>query len=166
MQKIFPALKNSIKCCLQQHNNFKILSYLSCICVEKFCKIKCRRGVMNGKKQNKTNGTFGIKLKELRKAKGLTQQALAEKANIDDKHLCRIENGKYFPTYATLNKLLKALGTTLEETGLELENVKINENPIMAKALQILNSAKDDEELKCYLEVLKTTQRALEINKA
>ena len=48
----------------------------------------------------------------------------------------------------------------------ELENVKINENPIMAKALQILNSAKDDEELKCYLEVLKTTQRALEINKA
>ena len=51
---------------------------------------------MNGKKQNKTNGTFGIKLKELRKAKGLTQQALAEKANIDDKHLCRIENGKYF----------------------------------------------------------------------
>ena len=130
---------------------------------------------MNGKKQNKTNGTFGIKLKELRKAKGLTQQALAEKANIDDKHekaniddkhLCRIENGKYFPTYATLNKLLKALGTTLEETGLELENVKINENPIMAKALQILNSAKDDEELKCYLEVLKTTQRALEINKA
>lgn len=121
---------------------------------------------MNGKKQNKTNNTFGIKLKELRKAKGLTQQALAEKANIDDKHLCRIENGKYFPTYATLNKLLKALGTTLEETGLELENVKINENPIMAKALQILNSAKDDEELKCYLEVLKTTQRALEINKA
>ncbi len=121
---------------------------------------------MNGKKQNKTDNTFGIKLKELRKAKGLTQQALAEKANIDDKHLCRIENGKYFPTYATLNKLLKALGVTLEEVGLELENVKINENPIMAKALQILNSAKDDEELKCYLEVLKTTQRALEINKA
>lgn len=56
---------------------------------------------MSNKKQNKVNSTFGARLKELRKAKGLTQQALAEKANIDDKHLCRIENGKYFPTYST-----------------------------------------------------------------
>ena len=45
---------------------------------------------MNDKKQNKINNTFGTRLKELRKSKGLTQQALAEKANIDDKHLCRI----------------------------------------------------------------------------
>ena len=50
---------------------------------------------MNDKNKNKLNSTFGAKLKELRKAKGLTQQALAEKASIDDKHLCRIENGKY-----------------------------------------------------------------------
>lgn len=33
----------------------------------------------------------------------------------------------------------------------------------MAKALQILNSAKDDNELNCYLEALKATQKALEI---
>ena len=120
---------------------------------------------MNDKKQNKINNTFGTRLKELRKSKGLTQQALAEKANIDDKHLCRIENGKYFPTHATLSKLLNALDLTLEEAGLNLEQIKINENPTMAKALQILNSAKDDNELSCYLESLRATQRALDINK-
>lgn len=120
---------------------------------------------MNDKKQCKLNNTFGARLKELRKSKGLTQQALAEKANIDDKHLCRIENGKYFPTHITLSKLLNALGVTIKEVGLDLEQININNNPIMAKALQILNSAKDDNELNCYLESLKATQRALDVNK-
>ncbi len=116
---------------------------------------------MSNKKPVDKNSTFGNKLRDLRKAKGYTQQALAEKAGIDEKHLCRLENGKYFPTYNTLNKLLNALGVSLEEAGLNLEQFEINENPIMAKALHILNSAKDDDELKCYLDSLKATQKAL-----
>ena len=120
---------------------------------------------MNNKKQNKENTTFGNKLRELRKAKGYTQQALAEKADIDDKHLCRIENGKYFPTHATLTKLLNALEVTLYEAGLNLEQIEIKNNPIMSKALQILNAAKDDNELNCYLEALKAIQKALDVNK-
>lgn len=121
------------------------------------------RGVMNNNKLGEQNRTFGNKLKELRKAKGLTQQALAEKANIDDKHLCRIENGKYFPTYSTLNKILNALNLTVEEAGLNLEQIEINKNPIMIKALQILNSAKNDEELNCYLQGLKVIQSSLNL---
>ena len=118
---------------------------------------------MNNNKLGEQNRTFGNKLKELRKAKGLTQQALAEKANIDDKHLCRIENGKYFPTYSTLNKILNALNLTVEEAGLNLEQIEINKNPIMIKALQILNSAKNDEELNCYLQGLKVIQSSLNL---
>ncbi|MBQ4115611.1 helix-turn-helix transcriptional regulator [bacterium] len=121
---------------------------------------------MNDKNKDKLNNTFGVRLKEIRKARGLTQQALAEKAGIDDKHLCRIENGKYFPTHATLNKLLTALDLSIDEVGLNLEQIKINNNPIMAKALQILNSAKNDEELLCYLESLKATQKALDVTKS
>lgn len=126
---------------------------------------KMEVGGMSNNKPVKKNDTLGKRLRELRKAHGYTQQALAEKANIDEKHLSRVENGKYFPTYTTLNKLLNALGLSLEEAGLDLEEIKINNNPIMAKALHILNSAKDDEELKCYLESLKATQKALEVNK-
>lgn len=120
---------------------------------------------MSNKNQSRNNDTFGTRLKNLRKSKGLTQQALAEKANIDDKHLCRIENNKHFPTHKTLKQILNALDTTLEEAGLDLEQIKINTNPIMTKAIQILNSAKDENELNCYLEALKTTQKAIEINK-
>ena len=109
------------------------------------------------------NSEFGKKLKELRKSKGYTQQALAEKAQIDEKHLSRVENGKYFPSFATLNKLLNALGITINEAGIELEHAEINKNQLYSKALQILNSAKNDIELACYIESLKAIQKALKI---
>lgn len=111
------------------------------------------------------NNIFGTKLRLLRKAKGFTQEVLAEKADIDAKHLSRIENGKYFPTYSTLINLLKALGTTIEETGIGLEQLDININPIYTKAIQILNSASNDTELSCYLEALKFTQKTLRMFK-
>ncbi len=107
------------------------------------------------------NIEFGKRLRELRKSRGYTQQALAEKAEIDEKHLSRIENGKYFPSYATLNKLLGALGVTLDEVGIELDQAEVNQNPLYSKALQILNTAKDDDELSCYIEALKAVQKAL-----
>lgn len=109
------------------------------------------------------NSEFGKKLKELRKSKGYTQQALAEKAQIDEKHLSRVENGKYFPSFATLSKLLNALGITINEAGIELEHAEINKNQLYSKALQILNSAKNDIELACYIESLKAIQKALKI---
>lgn len=109
------------------------------------------------------NNEFGKRLKELRKSKGYTQQALAEKAEIDEKHLSRVENGKYFPSFATLNKLLTALGVTLDEVGIELEQAEVKQNPLYSKALQILNSAKDDNELGCYIEGLKAIQKALKL---
>lgn len=109
------------------------------------------------------NNEFGKRLKELRKSRGFTQQALAEKAEIDEKHLSRVENGKYFPSYATLNKLLGALGVTLDEVGIELEQAEVKQNPLYSKALQILNTAKNDNELACYLEGLKAIQKALKL---
>lgn len=111
------------------------------------------------------NNDFGKNLRILRKAKGFTQEVLAEKAEIDEKHLSRIENGKYFPTYSTLSRLLKALDTSIEEVGLELEKVEKNSNHLYSKAMQILNSASSDFELNCYLESLKLTQKVINYNR-
>lgn len=110
-----------------------------------------------------SNNEFGKRLKELRKSKGYTQQTLAEKAEIDEKHLSRVENGKYFPSFATLNKLLSALGVTLDEVGIELDQAEVKQNPLYSKALQILNSAKDDNELACYIDGLKAIQKSLRL---
>ena len=107
------------------------------------------------------NNQFGAKLKEIRKAKGLTQFELAEKAGIDEKHLSRIENGKNFPFYPTLLKLLNALDLNIEEVGLDITKLVVNSNPLMVKAMQILNSANNDRELKIYLTALTVTQKIL-----
>ena len=107
------------------------------------------------------NKQFGEKLKLARKAKGFTQEVLAEKADIDPKHLSRIENGKFFPTFITLNRLLDALDLSLSEIGLTMEKLDINANPLYIKSLQILNSAEDDIQLEFYLESLQHTQKII-----
>ncbi len=45
---------------------------------------------------NKKN--FGLRLKEIRKGKGYTQENLCEKANIDTSNYSKIETGKVTPS--------------------------------------------------------------------
>ena len=57
---------------------------------------------------------LGQRIKELRKIQGLSQQRLAELANIDQRSLSHIECGNTFPSKALLD-LTKALNITLPE---------------------------------------------------
>lgn len=107
------------------------------------------------------NNKFGNKLKEIRKTRGLTQFELAELVGIDEKHLSRIETGKNLPTYPTLVKLLNALNLKIEDVGLDITKFEVKSNPLMIKALRILNSAESDRELKAYLTSLMVTQKVL-----
>lgn len=58
---------------------------------------------------------FGRKIKRMRIARGLTQEMLAEQADISQRALSAIETGENFVTAETLDKLLLALNTTAEE---------------------------------------------------
>lgn len=53
------------------------------------------------------------KLKEARKAAGLTQVELAEKIGCTQKDVSRWENGKHDPTLEIAEKLARALGRTI-----------------------------------------------------
>ena len=48
---------------------------------------------------------FGARLKELRRAKGYTQEKLAEKLDITQRQLTRIETGENFPSVETIEKI-------------------------------------------------------------
>ncbi len=50
---------------------------------------------------------FGARIKELRKAKGYTQEQLAEKLNIGVRSLGKIETGNSFPSMTTLEKIIE-----------------------------------------------------------
>lgn len=110
---------------------------------------------------NNTN-ILGNKIRQIRKSNGLTQEQLAEKAGIDDKHLSKIENGLHLPTYKTLQKLFEALHINNNDIELYSEVMK-NTNSAFLKSLEILNSAKNDKEKKYYFEVLRLAQKGLRL---
>lgn len=112
---------------------------------------------------NKDN-TFGKKLQQIRKAKGLTQEKLAELAGVHEKHISKLELGTYKPSFDTLNKVLTALDLKIDEVGLNLEKVSANDNPFYIKSVQILNSA-TEQELDFYYSLLKAGQKGLDIFK-
>ena len=53
--------------------------------------------------------TIGAKIRELRKARGLTQKELGEKAGIAEPTIRRYELGKLNPKFETVQKIAKAL---------------------------------------------------------
>ena len=54
-------------------------------------------------------------LAELRMAKGLTQQALSESAEVSRKSINAIENGVYVPSTVLALKISKTLGCSVED---------------------------------------------------
>ena len=53
---------------------------------------------------------IGMQLKQIRKAKGLSQTALARKARVSRAYVFRLEAGGSDPTVGVLQRLAKALG--------------------------------------------------------
>ena len=58
---------------------------------------------------------FGKRLKELRKEKGLSQEALSKKAGLDRTYEGKIERGQKSPSLNTIAKLAKALEINLDD---------------------------------------------------
>jgi transcriptional regulator with XRE-family HTH domain len=58
---------------------------------------------------------MGRKLKALRTAKGLSQDALAKRAKITREYVNKLEAGRYDPTLSTINALARGLGVPVTE---------------------------------------------------
>ncbi|MCH8291843.1 helix-turn-helix transcriptional regulator [Candidatus Poribacteria bacterium] len=89
--------------------------------------------------------TFGQKLKEIRRSKGVTQRDLAEKVGVDFTYISKVENDRNPPPAAdTIVKICEGLGVPpdglLAMTGKMPTPIKeiIRENPA---ALQFLRQA-------------------------
>ena len=56
----------------------------------------------------------GKRIQQLRKTKGLTQEELAIKLNISDRHLRNIERGEEAPSIDLLVEIMETFNTTLD----------------------------------------------------
>jgi DNA-binding Xre family transcriptional regulator len=57
----------------------------------------------------------GARLQALRKARGLTTQQVGERVGMAQQNLSRIEQGRHAVSFPTLEKILAAMGYTLED---------------------------------------------------
>jgi transcriptional regulator with XRE-family HTH domain len=58
---------------------------------------------------------FGLRVRELRKAKGTSQEGLAFDANIDRTYMNSVENGRRNISIKNIEKILKALDVSISE---------------------------------------------------
>jgi len=59
--------------------------------------------------------TFGRRLGDIRRKKGVTQERLAELVEVHRTYIGFIEQGKRNPTIANINRIAKALGISLKD---------------------------------------------------
>ena len=58
---------------------------------------------------------FGKNLKRIRKSKGFTQENLAERIGVERRQITRIETGKSYPSFNSLDNLCEVLETAPNE---------------------------------------------------
>lgn len=92
---------------------------------------------------------FGIRLKNLRKKRGLTQAQVAELANVDAKHISCIENAKTFPSASLISDLAKAFNIHPKEL-FEFENPPSTAD-LKNEIIKALDKASPEEIEKIYV---------------
>ena len=65
--------------------------------------------IINSNSMQNIKKLFGLKLKQVRINKNLTQEKLAELVDINPRQLSRIESGNSFPSVSTLEKICTVL---------------------------------------------------------
>ena len=87
---------------------------------------------------------FGLRLKELRLKKGVTQTRLAEMSGIDPKHMSHIETGRSFPKA----DLIEKFAAVLDIDYLELFKIKrIKDRDDILKEINEMLKNSDDKDL-------------------
>ncbi|HHT9115754.1 MAG: helix-turn-helix transcriptional regulator [Planctomycetes bacterium] len=104
-----------------------------------------------------TKKLFGVRIKEIRKTRGLSQEQLSGKIDIDPKHLSRIESGRSFPSLDTLEKLANALQVEVKDF-FEFAHEAKNTRELKEIINNLLKEV-DDERLRLAVKVLRALVR-------
>lgn len=105
---------------------------------------------------------IGTVIKQARKKAGLKQYELAEMAGFSEKHLCRIENGKYLPKLEHFLSIVSILNLKLDDFGINSINKEMSSDKTNL-INKILTS--DDKLVKIYSEIFENMDRIINLAK-
>lgn len=103
-----------------------------------------------------TKKILGARIKELRKARGLSQERLSEKVGIDPKHLSRIEVGNSYPSLDTLERIATALGVEAKDL---FEFVHEKTNKELTSSIAAMLKEATPEDLRTILKIVRAIVR-------
>lgn len=103
---------------------------------------------------------IGLVIKNARKKAGLKQYEVAEKAGFTEKHLSRIENGKYLPKLEHFLILTLLLNLKLEDFGIINSGNDISE--MRAKLINKIMTVSEDK-LPIYDEILVCVEKIVQL---
>ena len=95
---------------------------------------------------------LGARIREIRKARGLTQEQLAEKVDVEQKHISRLEVGKNYPTIERLEKIADALQVPMVAF---FDSTYLESTSERAKILEDLIKELDDGSQKIAYKIIK-----------
>ena len=97
----------------------------------------------------------GKRVRELREARGLTQEQLAEKAGINGKYFGGVERGEANLTLTTIDKISKALAVPVAELFVNVGNKPANDQEVVRRLVNAIIKQGDAEKvarLRVFLE--------------
>jgi transcriptional regulator with XRE-family HTH domain len=103
-----------------------------------------------------TKKLIGMRIKEIRRSKGLSQEQLAEKADINSKYLSRMERGTENPTLDMFIKLANALEVEMWEM---FDFGHVVSHKELKGAIQNITKTADEPTLRLALKVLRAVTR-------
>jgi len=104
---------------------------------------------------------IGSKIREQRKRKHMTQFMLAEKVNLHEKQISRIEAGQNYPNLISFVKIIETLDLDISNF---FAGVNKEKDPLRQNLLNIIKTAADDE-LKIYSDILNPLKENLQLLK-
>lgn len=112
----------------------------------------------------KLRNSVGERIRTIRKAKGLTQQQLAELSGLDDAYIGSVERGERNFSIDTLEKVLTALNVSISELMFSKEHMTKDET-IRQEAIDefvALTSRLNEEQISILRRVSKEVSRAFD----
>lgn len=94
---------------------------------------------------------LGLRIKELRKAKNITQEQLAEMADVEPASISNIECGRNYPNLSNLEKILSILNSNFTDV-FNFEHLK-TKSDVKNKILKYIENA-DNKKLEFLYKIL------------
>jgi transcriptional regulator with XRE-family HTH domain len=96
---------------------------------------------------------LGMRVREIRKTRGLSQERLAEKVGVDPKQISRIEGGKSAPSFETLEAIAIHLQVEMKDL-LDFQHL-VPEERVEDQAVRLLEGM-DDQTKRLAVRILRT----------